>query len=64
MVVMRNVYKLHSENLNVRDHLGDPGIDGSDIKTNVREIACGVQTRLNRLRRGAFGNTVMNFRVS
>jgi hypothetical protein len=39
----RGVYRVLMGNLKERDHLGDPGMDGSiNIEMDVQEVGCGI----------------------
>jgi len=38
--------------LEERDHWGDPGVDGDNIKMDLQEVRCGVWTGSSWLRTG------------
>jgi hypothetical protein len=54
-------------NLGERDHLEDPGLDGRIILRWIQEVRCGgmswIELALDRDRRRALVNAVMNLRV-
>jgi hypothetical protein len=62
----RAAYRLWWEYLRERDHLGDPGVDGDNIKMNLQEGGWRgmdwIDLAENRDRRRVLENAVMNFR--
>jgi hypothetical protein len=64
----RGVYRVLREHLKERDHLGDPGVDGSvNIKMNLLEVGCKgmdcIDLAQDSYRWWALENAVMNLRV-
>ena len=53
-------------NLRERDHLGDPSIDGDNIKMDLQEVGCGcmdwIELAHDKDRWRALVNVVMNLR--
>jgi len=45
-------------NLRERDHLGDPGVDGVNIKMDLQEMGCRVWTGSSWLRLGRGGGNL------